>query len=254
MPNIAIGSSIDLCPLHTLTFYNAIAGRGRMMRPYLVEAIQEEGKDIQKIDPFVIDEHICRKEVADTLIKGLCRVTEGKSGTARKAFRNAPYRFAGKTGTGRLTIYDENGRPVTNLGGKTKNIGTFIGFFPAENPKYTLMAVGYQDISTASLYGSEFAHTVRAVADALYAMDAENGETLEGRSKIGKSTKEIPVISAADTPLVPDLKDRGLADAIWMIENSGYKCEYEGMGRVRSQSPAAGTRYNKGNVVKIVLR
>lgn len=254
MPNIAIGSSIDLCPLHTLTFYNAIAGRGRMMKPYLVEAVQKEGKDIQKIDPVVIDEHICRKEIADTLIKGLCRVTEGKKGTAYWAFRNAPYRFAGKTGTGRLTIYDEKGRPITNLGGKTKNIGTFIGFFPAENPKYTLMAVGYQDVSAASLYGSVFAYTVRAVADALYAMDAENGETLKGRSRIGKSNKEIPVISAADTPLVPDLKDHGLADAVWMIENSGYKCEYEGMGRVRSQSPAAGTRYNKGNVVKIVLK
>ena len=138
--------------------------------------------------------------------------------------------------------------------GKTKNIGTFIGFFPAENPQYTLMAVGYQDIRQVSLYGSVFANTVRAVADALYAMDTENGEIIKGRSRIGKSNKEIPVISASDTPLVPDVKDRGLSDAIWMIENSGYTCEYEGIGRVRSQSPAAGTRYNKGNVVKIVLK
>ncbi|MCR4566045.1 MAG: PASTA domain-containing protein [Bacteroidales bacterium] len=254
MPNIAIGSSIDLCPLHTLTFYNAIAGRGRMMKPYLVEAIQKDGKTFETIGPKAIDEHICRKEVADTLIKGLCRVTEGKKGTAYWAFRNAPYRFAGKTGTGRLTIYDEKGRPITNLGGKTKNIGTFIGFFPAENPKYTLMAVGYQDISLASLYGSVFAYTVRAVADALYAMDMENGAIIKGRGRIGKSDKGIPVISASDTPLVPDVKDRGLSDAIWMIENSGYTCEFEGIGRVRSQSPAAGARHPKGNVVKIVLK
>ena len=254
LPNIAIGSSIDLCPLHTLAFYNAIAGRGKMMKPYLVEAILKDGEVVRTTDPTVIDEHICREEVADSVIKGLCRVTEGKKGTAREAFRNAPYRFAGKTGTGRLTIYDEKGRPITNLGGKTKNIGTFIGFFPAENPQYSLMAVGYQDVSASSLYGSVFAHTVRAVADALYAMDEKNGTVLQGRGSMGKSHKEMPVISAADTPLVPDVKGCGLSDAIWMIENSGYVCEYEGMGAVRSQSPAPGTKHNKGNVIKIVLK
>lgn len=254
LPNIAIGSSIDLCPLHTLTFYNAIAGRGRMMKPYLVEAILKEGKVVQNFDPTVIDEQICRKDVVDTLIRGLCRVTEGKKGTAREAFRKAPYRMAGKTGTGRLTFQDKNGRTVTRDGNLTKNIGTFVGFFPAENPQYTIIAVGYQDINAASLYGNIFAHAVRKVADVLYAMNPENAEVIKGEGRIEKSQKEIPVISAADTPLVPDVKERGLSDAIWMIENSGYICEYEGIGRVQSQSPAAGTRHAKGKVVKIVLK
>lgn len=254
LPNISIGSSIDLCPLHTLTFYNAIAGRGRMMKPYLVESVEKEGKAVRRIKPTALNKQICRKEVADTLIKGLCRVTEGKKGTAYYAFLKTPYRFAGKTGTGRLAFADERGRSVTNVGGRTKNIGTFVGFFPAENPKYTLMAVGYQDVRQASLYGSVFAHTVRAVADALYAMDNANGGEISGRAGIGNSKTEMPVISASDTPLVPDVKGRGLSDAIWMIENSGYRCEYEGTGRVRSQSPAAGTHYSKGNCVKLVLR
>ncbi len=254
LPNISIGSSIDLCPLHTLTFYNAIAGRGRMMRPYLVSSVMKEGKVMEEKGPVEIDKRICRKDVADSLIKGLCRVTEGKKGTAYYAFLRAPYRFAGKTGTGRLTFTDANGRTITNDRGKTKNIGSFVGFFPAEKPKYTIMAVGYQDVRLASLYGSVFSYTVRAVADALYAMDDENGAEIAGRANIGKSKAEIPVISASDTPLVPDVKGRGLADAIWMIENSGYRCEYEGTGSVRSQSPSAKTRYTKGNTVKIILK
>ena len=255
LPNIAIGSSIDLCPLHTLTFYNAIAGRGRMMKPYLVEAVEKDGKTVRRIKPTVLDEQICRKEVADSLIKGLCRVTKGRNGTASEYFRNTPYIFAGKTGTGRLAFQDEQGRSVTNVGGKTKNIGTFVGFFPAENPKYSLMAVGYQDGAwLGSLYGSVFARTVRNVADALYAMDGQNGPVISGRGSIGDSRRQMPTLSASDTPLVPDVKGCGLSDAIWMIENSGYRCEYEGTGRVRSQSPAAGTRYNKGNCIKIVLR
>lgn len=254
LPNIAIGSSIDLCPLHTLTFYNAIAGRGRMMKPYLVEAICKDGKKVRSVKPTVLDEHICRPEVADTLTKGLCRVTEGRKGTAYWAFRGAPYRMAGKTGTGRLTFTDANGRAVTSSNGKTKNIGTFVGFFPAEKPKYTIMAVGYQDVRAASLYGSVFSYTVRAVADALYAMDADNGEVIRETGRIRMEKKEKPVISAANDNLVPDLRGCGLSDAVWMVENSGYRCEYEGFGIVKSQSPAAGTRYAKGQTIRLNLK
>lgn len=255
LPNISIGSSIDLCPLHTLCFYNAIAGKGRMMKPYLVEGLEKNGEVIKNIEPVVIDKRICRPEVADSLISGLCGVTERKNGTAYWAFINSPYRFAGKTGTGRLTFVNEQGRTVTIQDGKTKNIGTFVGFFPVENPKYTIMAVGYQYPHVRSLYGSLFSYPVRKVADALYAMDCENGKLLE-KPKHGpaKWEKEMPVISAGDENIVPDLKNCGLADAIWKIENSGYQCTYTGSGQVYKQSPAAGTRYIKGQTIRISLR
>ncbi|MBP5397288.1 MAG: transpeptidase family protein [Bacteroidales bacterium] len=253
LPNISIGSSIDLTPLHTLTFYNAIAGRGRMMKPYLVEAIEKEGKVVHHIDPVCIDRSICSKSTADTLTKGLCRVTEGKNGTAYWSFRHAPYRFAGKTGTGRLTIYDKNGRPVTNIDGATKNIGTFIGFFPAEAPKYTVMAVGYQEVRRVSLYGSVFANTVRAVCDNLWAMDCMNGEKIkERRGSLERSRREQ--MTAHENGVVPDLKGHGLDEALYELENNGYTCEYSGVGRVAGQSPAAGSRLSKGSTVRIVLK
>lgn len=253
LPNISIGSSIDLTPLHTLTFYNAIAGRGRMMKPYLVEAIEKDGEVVHRIDPVCIDRAICSKATADTLTKGLCRVTEGKNGTAYWHFRNAPYRFAGKTGTGRLTFYDKNGRPVTNIDGATKNIGTFIGFFPAQAPKYTVMAVGYQELRSNSLYGSVFAETVRAVCDNLWAMDSMNGEVIkERRGGLEYSRREKTDLCENGT--VPDLRGHGLDEALFELENNGYTCEYNGVGLVRSQIPAAGTRLPRGGTVRIVLK
>ena len=255
LPNISIGSSIDLCPLHTLCFYNAVAGRGRLMKPYLVQAVEKDGELIQKIEPTVINEQICRQEVADSLISGLCEVTANKKGTAYWAFRNCPYRFAGKTGTGRLTFVDDRNRTVTMAEGQTKNIGTFIGFFPAEKPKYTIMAVGYQRISVRSLYGSVFAYTVRNVADALYAMDCENGQNIQDKGALRDTwKKDSPSVSASESNIVPDLKNCGLADAIWKIENSGYQCEYQGVGSVVRQSPAAGSKYTRGGTIRIVLK
>ena len=53
---------------------------------------------------------------------------------------------------------------------------------------------------------------------------------------------------------VPDVKGMGLKDALYAIENNGYRCQYEGVGHVVSQIPAAGTSCAKGELIKLVLR
>ncbi|MBQ2452121.1 MAG: PASTA domain-containing protein, partial [Bacteroidales bacterium] len=103
--------------------------------------------------------------------------------------------------------------------------------------------------------GSVFAYTVRNVADALYAMDCENGQNIQDKGALRDTwKKDSPSVSASESNIVPDLKNCGLADAIWKIENSGYQCEYQGVGSVVRQSPAAGSKYTRGGTIRIVLK
>ena len=46
----------------------------------------------------------------------------------------------------------------------------------------------------------------------------------------------------------------GLMDAIYAIENNGYRCSYKGIGHVYRQTPQAGTKAGKGETVEIELR
>src|SRR6202007_2277929 len=96
LPWMAFGYNVQVSPLQTITLYNAVANNGKMMRPYLVSAVKEEGQLIKTIDPRIVDEKICSDETLRQIkecLEGVC--TEG---TARKLFVNSAYKVAGKTG------------------------------------------------------------------------------------------------------------------------------------------------------------
>ena len=63
----------------------------------------------------------------------------------------------------------------------------------------------------------------------------------------------IATVSGRSVP-VPDLKGMGLSDAMYAAENNGYKLEFDGVGHVVSQTPAAGKTYKKGETIKVVLK
>ena len=164
--SVAIGYSICITPLHVVNFYNAIANKGRMMRPYLIEDIEKNGKVMKKLGPSVLCESICSRATADTLTRGLAAVAS--EGTA-KVLKNAKCHVAGKTGTSQVVL--DNGRYVASDGRK-KNQGTFVGFFPVENPQYTVIAVVYSKLSHQSFYGSQYpARTVKTIVDAIHDID-----------------------------------------------------------------------------------
>ena len=99
--SIAYGYSVQVTPLHTLAFYNAIANRGNLVKPYLVEEVLDNGKTIRKAEPVSLSESICSKATADTLRRALrCVVTNGTGSALRKAKCNV----AGKTGTSRMIV------------------------------------------------------------------------------------------------------------------------------------------------------
>lgn len=172
--SIAIGYSVTETPLHIVTFYNAIANKGRMMKPYLVESIESSGKVKEKKGPSVLNGAICSRATADTLTRALARVVE--EGTGKRMLASASCNVAGKTGTARVVI---DGKYQDKYG-RVQYQGTFVGFFPAEAPKYTAIVVLYSYPGTGTLYGGTLpAKAFRQIVDKTYALDSEYGKVLK---------------------------------------------------------------------------
>ena len=248
---VAYGYGIAVSPLHVATFYNALANRGRMMKPYLIESFERNGKVIEKHGPSDLGT-ICSEATADTLRRALLSVT--KEGTARR-LKDAKLPVAGKTGTARVVLSanekPRKGDAYHDAEGRMKNQGSFAGYFPADDPQYTVFVTIYSYLSRTSYYGGTApALAVKEIVDNVYAMDTRWSESV---AKSG----EVPVMAAPPKDTlkgVPALKGLGLKDAVYMAENAGYKCTYEGSGHVVSQTPAPGTKASRGSVVNIVLK
>ena len=126
-----------------LSFYNTIANKGRMVRPHLLDAIYNKTDTlvVHRRYTEVLREEVFSVEVADSLTRALLAVTESGTGTR---LREARYTVAGKTGTARQIIqarYDDKGRlinPYFDDDGRFQTTATYAGFFPADNPKYSI--------------------------------------------------------------------------------------------------------------------
>lgn len=260
--SVAIGYSVRETPLHTLTFYNAIANKGRMMKPYLVESIEKDGVVKTKKGPSVLNASICSRATADTLLRALKAVTS--EGTAYR-LKGAKLTVAGKTGTARQSLSKEEiekyGRdPKDNTqtaDGSYHNLATFVGFFPADNPKYSAIICMNSSLIRGSLYGGVGpASAMREIVDAIYTLDPEWGAEVTAMAKVPVmgEDKEMTVRSDMKNPIVPDIMGLGLKDAIFIIENSGLKCSYSGTGHVSSQNPKAGTKVADSSTITFNLK
>lgn len=246
----ATGYAVGETPLHILTFYNAIAGKGKMMKPYLVEDIEKDGVVKTRRGPSILNGSICSKATADTLTRALIAVTE--EGTAKR-LKGAKCTVAGKTGTSRVAL--ETGGYFKD--GMKKNQGTFVGFFPAEDPQYSIICVVYSYLSARSFYGGTIpAAAVRKVVDQIYDIDPYWQSRLSAGQEL--AVMEAPAMPEdtgdKESATLPNLKGLGLNDAVFILENMGMKCSYSGVGHVRTQEPAAGSRVRKGTNVSIELQ
>ena len=242
---IGFGYNTEETPLHILTFYNAIANKGRMMKPYLVERLGKEERV-----PSVLNAAICTPAVADTITRALLAVTQDGTG---KALKKAACPVAGKTGTAFGTINGEYKDPS----GRRNYLGTFAGFFPAENPQYSIICCVYSSPTHRSYQGGGIpARVVRTVVDHICHTDPFWQGSLQTNEPLPVMKAEFEPLGQDDsaTTLVPDLNGLGLKDALFQAERLGLNVSYEGSGHVRSQSPRAGATVNKGTTVKIELK
>ena len=256
LASTAIGYSIMETPLNMLTFYNAIANNGKLMKPYLIESYETDGRVDKKFSPEVLNGSIVSKATADTLTRALKMVT--LEGTATR-LKNAKCVVAGKTGTAWTVLRPDEkpqkGKPFESINGEKKYQATFVGFFPADEPKYSAIVVVYTKLTRGSVYGGVIpAMTFKEIVDNLWSLDSSWGEEFQAKAKIPEMKTDYIATRQGSAIPVPDVKGMGLKDAIYAIENNGYKCIYEGIGHVVSQNPAAGKVCKKGETIKIVLK
>ena len=172
---MAYGYAMSVTPLHVATFYNGIANKGKMMKPYLVESVEKDGKVLKKFEPSALNASICSPATADTVTRALRAVVNSGTGTRLKS---AKLPVVGKTGTAQVVLSAQERKgsidPYHDPMGRKKNQGTFVGFFPADDPKYTILVTVYSYLSGRSFYGGTMpALAVKDIVDRIYALDPQ---------------------------------------------------------------------------------
>jgi cell division protein FtsI (penicillin-binding protein 3) len=178
LSKMSYGYSVEMSPMQILMFYNAIANNGRMVRPMLVTAVQQNGEEVKRFRPETVKSSICSKETLRAIQSALHDVVwDNHLGTAaakkwsRKAQSNL-VSIAGKTGTAQLII------PGHGYSGKHHRM-TFVGYFPEENPRYTCICM-IEDPQYPYDAGMDCGSTVRVIAEKTMAYTGcyiyENGE------------------------------------------------------------------------------
>ncbi len=178
LSKMSYGYSVELSPMQILMFYNAIANRGRMVRPMLVTSIQQNGEEVKRFRTEVVKSSICSKRTLRDIQSALHDVVwDNHLGTAaaklwsRKA-QSHLVSIAGKTGTAQLII------PGHGYSGRHHRM-TFVGYFPEENPKYTCICM-IEDPQFPYDAGMDCGSTVRVIAERTMAQTGcyiyQNGE------------------------------------------------------------------------------
>jgi len=254
---MAWGYGVSLTPLQVLTFYNAIANNGEMVKPQFVKALRTEG-NIVKVFPTVV---LNKKIASENTIRKLRKVLENVviKGTAKNIY-TPHFSMAGKTGTAKMVrevTVDEYGK---KRGGGYSNedyVASFAGFFPADEPKYSCIVVINKPNKKKGYYGATVAAPVfKKIAEKMYAsapIKKEVENTLPVLMKLDDDVEKYYTLSNKETNVMPSVKGMAGMDAVSVLENLGLKVKYEGVGRVKSQSIKKGKKLVKGTIVLLKL-
>ena len=179
LPWMATGYEVMIAPLRTCMIYNAVANNGTMMKPYLVNAIRSFDKDVQVFEPEVVVPQIASKDAIRQVKQALEEVVISGTG---KHIQSPFYTIAGKTGTAQVAD-----KGITYADGVYQ--GSFVGYFPANNPTYTIAVVIRTKPHSGAYYGGTIAAPVfRMIADKIYANSiGQNHNQLDSLAKVNNS-------------------------------------------------------------------
>lgn len=249
LPWMSIGYEISLAPIHLLTLYNAVANNGKMVKPLLVSEIRRNGEVVERFNPIVINPQIVSPSAikkARIMLEGV--ITEGTGAS----IKSNDYKIAGKTGTAQIAAGNKGYRQGTK---QVQYKGSFVGYFPADDPKYSCIVV-IVNPKRGKYYGGAVAAPVfREISDKLYASRPDIIIPLPkdtANSPIPYIHMPLPKTQARGS--MPDVSGMGLKDAIFLLEQQGLNVLVNGKGMVVRQSIPAGTWVTKGTPVVIDLQ
>ncbi len=278
LPWMSVGYELKITPLQTLTFYNAVANGGCMVKPMFVKEFRQSGITIEKFEPTIINPAIASKGTIAKAQAMLLGVVE--NGTASH-LKNSSYKIAGKTGTAQIAVGNQGYN-------KSNYKASFVGYFPADDPKYSCIVV-INNPKKEQYYGGAIAAPVfKEIADRVYAYDIRmqpridtafmprqeiflsgyHSDLLKDLKRIGYSVAD-PISGAWATantshnavyfdeyPMhtgeVPDVRGMTARDAIFLLEKCGFIPKAEGKGLVIKQIPEAGS--TSDSIKEIVLQ
>lgn len=234
LPSIAYGYNLTMTPLQTLTFYNAIANNGEMVKPRFIKAVKSFDKPIEEFHKEVIVDKICSDETLSK-IRTILKNTVIR-GTGQRMYSET-FSMAGKTGTARTDYADFEAWKESK-----KYISSFAGYFPAEQPKYSCIVVIHKPSTEIGYYGADVTGPVfKRIAQKIYTDTPliDEIDQLQPENQFVESDFERYYKTARKyKTLMPDLTGMPAMDALAILENLQVevRVELKGSGIIKQQS------------------
>ena len=289
LPNMGYGYAIEMPPIRTIVLYNAVANGGRMMAPRLIKEIRRGEEVKESFPPRVLVDKICSDEALAIVQE--CLEETARTGTSKRYFTDSlTFRVGSKTGTA-IVYQDGNGNSVSAYG--NYYLASLVAYFPADNPKYTVMTAIHTDKRRGyQYYGASLAGpVVRDVVNYIYYRDEEwhkalpsseqkqvpakvkGGNIAQIRRVADKfsprvsftdregwgvarmdTLKNVDIKTIEDNLRMPNVVGMGLKDALYVLESRGLDVHFSGQGMVRSQSIPVGRKISAGQNVSLSLK
>ena len=288
LPWMSIGYETNVPPISVVTFYNAIANGGVMVRPRLVTKIEKDGEVIKEFPVEVLKRQICSKETlgkVQTMLRQVVSIGLGKTAGSPS------FAVSGKTGTAQKA-----------MGGGYKNgtvnyLLSFCGYLPSEAPRYTCivcihkaglpasgglmsgqvfhdiaegimaknikydvkesrdsLSVLIPDVKTGNVLAADYVMSrLGMVCEGGWRGGCAEGKPVWGRVERKTASSVIRRTGATANGLMPDVTGMGARDAVFLIESRGARVVLKGRGKVKHQSKPAGTQMRKGEKITLEL-
>lgn len=244
---MAYGYGVSFTPLQTLTFYNAIANNGEMVKPQFLKEVKEFDKVIVPFKKEVINKQICSEETIAKVQQLLKNVVIKDHGTGHRLY-SENFSMAGKTGTCQKDYKNKE---------KLNYISSFAGYFPADNPKYSCIVVIHEPDKSVGYYGADVSGPVfKKIAQKIFTDTpiVDEIESLVVRDVSSENEFENYYETAQTyKTIMPSVVGLPAMDAVALLENMGLKVKMNGVGIVRKQSIDKGQKINKNQTVVLEI-
>lgn len=246
LPWMAYGYGVSMTPMQTLTFYNAIANDGEMVKPRFVSAVRQLGNQpIQRFEKEILNPSICSEETLGKLQEMMRMVVENKDGTAHNIY-SKDISIAGKTGTCQRDYYTDD----------LQYISSFVGYFPADEPQYSCIVVIHKPNKQKGYYGATVAAPVfKTIANKMYRSipKVEQLKTESLQNFTDATFQSDVVLTSFPQQQIPDVVGLPAMDAVSLLENRGVHVKLIGNGYVKKQSIAPGRKIQNNTSIVLEL-